>query len=307
MVCRTLTAAAIVLSVFLSLPPEPVLALEITSQKTAAHVAVPGINAYFVPADELVLASSFDGFESQKRNIEVVVAYVEAPIKNIEEGFTETEFKARGMELKSSGDFTIDGRRAVLYKVLHDDGKTKWGKWVMLASDGPGTLVVNAAFVSGDAEAASDLESMLKGVYMEPEPGEGAADSNDAPPVSAVSDDIASGDASLRLIKSGDSDVRTVSADARSSFDRREALSILARDIVSSPDASSKDERIIASSGDKAGPSDAVSMDVTDAASGDRPARRGGARVITEDGVISRGDSEGGIGDGVASGDSPGK
>ena len=43
--------------------------------------------------------------------------------------------------------------------------------------NGNNTIDVNAVFVSGDAEAASDLETMLKGVYMElPRPVSASAD-----------------------------------------------------------------------------------------------------------------------------------
>ena len=151
----------------LTLSSLPAQALDITSERTDNHVMVPGANAYFAPAPGLVRATSFTGFESRNRRIEVIAAHLDGPISSIEEGFTEDSFASLGMELLAKGEFTIDERRAVLYKVLHNDGNFRWGKWVMLADSGVGTLVVNAVFVSGDAEASVDLEQMLKGVYIE--------------------------------------------------------------------------------------------------------------------------------------------
>jgi hypothetical protein len=141
--------------------------LQVTNQKTDKHVAVPGTNVYFVPARELSQASAFGGFESKGRRIEVIVANIDAPFADIAASFTDASFQSKGMELKSRGDLTINGGRAILFKVLHQDAGINWGKWIMLAENGGSTLVVNAVFISGDADAASDLEIMLKGLYLD--------------------------------------------------------------------------------------------------------------------------------------------
>jgi hypothetical protein len=200
----------------------------------------------------------------------------------------------------SRGDFTVNGANAVLYKVLHPDGSTNWGKWIMLAENGEGTLVVNAVFVSGDTDAASDLEKMMKSVYMAPESIIPAAVSPDKVPVSPdsaptrpVSPDVVSGDSgtppSLTIIKSGDVSPPPASNDVPVSFDRKEALSIIARDIVSSADVASKD------SGENAKPDDNIASGDSapkDAASDDKPQARSSVRIFTEDGVVSAGTDE---------------
>lgn len=262
------------------IPPLPVSALEIISKKTEKHVLVPGTNACFAPASGLVAASEFSGFESKNRKIEVIVVYLDGPLNSIEEGFTEASFASLGMNMLSKGGFTIDSRRAVLYKVLHDDGSTKWGKWVMLAEDGPGTLMVNAIFVSGDSDAASELEQMLKGVCMEPmagaekteetSPGEPAAE-HPAPSLD-ISADIASGDAVSHTASQDNIPAR--SADTQISFDKNEALSILTKEVASSQESVSDDER------------EQPVSEPAGAASADKPERRGSARIITEDGVV---------------------
>jgi hypothetical protein len=141
--------------------------LQVTNKKTDDHIAVPGTNVYFVPARELSPASAFGGFESKGRRIEVIVANIDAPFADITAGFTDASFQSKGMELKSRGDLTINGGKAILFKVLHPDAGINWGKWIMLAENGGSTLVVNAVFISGDADAASDLEIMLKGLYLD--------------------------------------------------------------------------------------------------------------------------------------------
>ncbi|MDR1508084.1 MAG: hypothetical protein LBS53_00420 [Synergistaceae bacterium] len=141
--------------------------LQVTNQKTDSHVAVPGTNVYFVPARELSLASAFGGFESKGRRIEVIAANIDAPFEDIAAGFTDASFQSKGMELKSRGDLTINGRKAILFKVLHPDAGINWGKWIMLAENAGSTLVVNAVFISGDADAAYELEIMLKGLYLD--------------------------------------------------------------------------------------------------------------------------------------------
>ena len=252
-----------VLIAILTVAPLSASALEIVSERTERHVLVPGTNAFFAPAPGLVLASDFSGFESRNRNIEVIVVFLDGPISSIEEGFTEASFASLGMNLLGKGDFMIDERRAVLYKILHEDGGARWGKWVMLAENGSGTLVVNAVFVSGDTEASLETEQMLKGVYMEPVTVAAARDTS--PPA-------------------GSAGAASQAENGQISFDRDEALSMLAREVAASTNVTSNDER----------PRPA-SDDTSESESGDAPAaqpeRRGSARIITEDGVIYAGDA----------------
>jgi hypothetical protein len=155
------------LAVMLVVPAADASILQVTNQKTDDHVAVSGTNVYFAPARELSPASAFGGFESKGRRIEVIVANIDAPFADIAAGFTDASFQSKGMELKSRGDLTINGGKAILFKVLHPDAGINWGKWIMLAENGDSTLVVNAVFISGDADAASELEVMLKGLYID--------------------------------------------------------------------------------------------------------------------------------------------
>jgi hypothetical protein len=147
--------------------PSRAAILEVINEKTESHVASPGTNAFFIPPQGLALSSRFSGFESPERGIEVIAVNIAAPFADIEAGFSEASFRSRGMEMKSRGELIINGRKAVLFKVLHPDGTAYWGKWIMLAENGSNTLVVNAVFVSGDAKAAGDLETMLKGTFLE--------------------------------------------------------------------------------------------------------------------------------------------
>jgi hypothetical protein len=169
-------------------------ALQVTNQKTDSHVGVPGTNVYFAPARGLSIASAFGGFESKARRIEVIVANIDAPFSDIASGFTDVSFQTKGMELKSRGDLTINGGRAVLYKALHPDSGINWGKWIMLAENGGRTLVVNAVFISGDADAASDLEIMLKGLYLDDldvaQPSVVTAEFQDIPRRQIISDEL---------------------------------------------------------------------------------------------------------------------
>jgi hypothetical protein len=284
------------MSVFLFASRPAFAALEITNQKTAEHVGVPGMNAHFAPAPGLKLASAFDGFESRARRVEVIVANIAAPFPVIEDGFTESSFKSGGMQMMSRGDFMVNGARGVLFKVMHPDGETKWGKWVMLVENGQDTLVVNAAFVSGDAQAASDLERMLKSVYLAPvesarseseislgTPEDGSASADMTPSVPpAASKDSRQGAAGAESV------LRSVSRDISVSFDKKEALSNIVRDITASADAAPERENILLSP-------DVSSIDASSgdesAVSGDRRTRRNAVRIITEEGIVTSGDA----------------
>ncbi|MDR1137996.1 MAG: hypothetical protein LBK91_06705 [Synergistaceae bacterium] len=223
--------------------------LQVTNRKTDGYVAVPGTNVYFVPARELSAASAFGGFESKARRIEVIVANIDAPFSDRAGGFTDVSFQSKGMELKSRGDLTINGGRAILFKALHPDAGINWGKWIMLAENGDGTLVVNAVFISGDAEAASDLEIMLKGLYLDDtvQAAVPAAFTASEPDASAASGDVSTDRppvAPSRLIISNELEPISLSEYRRSlsaDFDGDAGRSSAASDITVSGDAFDRD------------------------------------------------------------------
>jgi hypothetical protein len=266
--------------------------------------------AFFVPAPGLTPADSLDGFESKERNIQVIVANFGAPLDEISKGFTEETFKAMGMELKSRGEFTVNGARAFLFKVLHPRADTNWGKWIMLAENGDNTIEVNAVFVSGDADAASDLEAMLKGVYMEPP--RPISSSADAPPSDEISErpvsedvsgyplseDVRAGDALLQpAAKSRDvpAPERVISRDVRSENETGPAsrdMDLIRPDVNVSADFAkpvSADKDV--SRDGAAAPNDVpVSRDTGDGdddVSSDKSVRKTKVRIITENGIVS--------------------
>jgi len=199
----------VLLAALLSSTGSAAAVLEVKNVKTSSYVAVPGSGVYFLLPSGVVLSAGFDGFESRERRIEVIVASIAAPLSELEAGFTEASFRSCGIELKSRGDLVVNGAKAILFKALHPDGGTNWGKWIMLAENGADTLIVNAVFVSGDTEAASDLEAMLKGVFIEPPAAPAVTAGSPAPqssPDIVISSESALMSAGLRPIISSSGD-----------------------------------------------------------------------------------------------------
>jgi acetaldehyde dehydrogenase (acetylating) len=142
-------------------------AVEIENALTAEHVRVPGLDAYFIPVTGMSLSERFNGFATGARKIEIIVADIKVPYMELYEKFTDSVLKDRGIVVGSRGSLTINGSVATLLKALHADGDNKWGKWIMLLDDGgDGTIVANGVFVSGDSDAAKDVEAMLKSVVV---------------------------------------------------------------------------------------------------------------------------------------------
>jgi hypothetical protein len=308
-----LTSAAILLLTLSCLPAKG-YALEITNQKSGRHVEAADSGAFFVPAPGLVLADSLDGFESKERNIQVIVANFGAPLDEMAKGFTEESFKSMGMELKSRGEFTVNGMRAFLYKILHPNDGVNWGKWIMLAENGDNTIVVNASFVSGDAEAAGDLEVMLKGVYMEsPRPVSSNADASPPGGVSerpvledvsghTLSGDVRAAEVSLQSVAekhdvpdpegavSGDVRSGGETGPVSSGADSTEPGGDVSADLAKQADAGedTKQDDAAASNDVAASPDDASSSE-------DKPVRKTKVRIITENGIVTVGDAPTGM------------
>jgi hypothetical protein len=138
----------------------------IENEVTPNHVEVPGTGASFVTPDDFFLADRFDGFDAKGRTINVIVVVIKSPFQGIVNGFTDASLKQRGIEVHSRGEALINGSRALFIKALHPDGGKKWGKWIMLVENGDDTIVVNGAFVSGDAAAAADVIKMMKSIAV---------------------------------------------------------------------------------------------------------------------------------------------
>lgn len=141
---------------------------KLTSSLTKDYVQVPGLDAYFLPAKSLDISDRFDGFASEERGVEVVVAVIGSPYATIAESFTENTLKSRGVNLLSKTAFTLNGAQATLMKAQHPEGNRSWGKWILLLDGEDRTLVVNGVFASGDETAALDVEAMLKSVVFAP-------------------------------------------------------------------------------------------------------------------------------------------
>lgn len=140
------------------------------NEMTPQHVVVPGVDAYFSLPQGMKQSDRFDGFVSEARAIEVIVADIKSPYETIRQAFTKETLATRGMEMMSQGDVEINGEPGLLIKALHLDGDNRWGKWILLLSAGDSTLVVNGIFANGDAAAAKDVEMMLKSVIIRKEP-----------------------------------------------------------------------------------------------------------------------------------------
>ncbi len=199
---------------------------EIVNERSERHVVVPGMEIAFAAPEDLAPSVRFNGFESATRAVEVVVADIRAPFRQIADAFTEANLKTRGIEVRSRSELKINGADAVLIKALHPEAGRDWGKWILLLAGDGGTYVVNGVFASGDDAAAVDVERMLKSAFVE------AASSADAesPEAADLADEeqdalddameAASGEgvdlAALLGLASGDAaGTRPVSRDAR--------------------------------------------------------------------------------------------
>jgi hypothetical protein len=149
-------------------------AVDIVNELTEGHTRMPGTNIYFITPGDMKPSDRFNGFASDGRVIEVIVASIKSPYSEISGVFTDANLLTRGVKVRSRGDITVNGSTGILLKALHEDGDKKWGKWIMILEDGNDSLVVNGIFASGDEDAARDVEAMLKSVVLESDEAQGS-------------------------------------------------------------------------------------------------------------------------------------
>lgn len=160
--------------IFTAEVPANAATLQLKNEITLQHIQIPDTGVFFVPASDLSLSKKHheteEGqngihlFTSNRRHIEVAVVNIHSTYMEMLEKFSDSTLLSHGIEVKSRGEMNVNGHGAVLIKALHKN--TEWAKWIMLLDKGDSTVVVNGAFTSGNADAAKDIEKMLKSVVV---------------------------------------------------------------------------------------------------------------------------------------------
>lgn len=161
---RTKILSALIALAALALCAAAEAEVVITNSERDGYADLQAVYAKFELPKGMLRSSRFDGFESPDRNIEIVAALLRAPYPSIAENVNADTLKMRGVEVLSRTEISVNGHSGILIKAIHQDEGTKWAKWIMVLENGDGTLVVNGVFVSGDADAAVAVESVMKSV-----------------------------------------------------------------------------------------------------------------------------------------------
>ena len=154
-----------------TVPPKPPVILQ--SLESSAHVRI---------ADTAVLLCPATGYERARNkplllwNVEKMAIWVETiehPYPAVAVVMDEKSFRSDGMELKSKTDLSLNGKSALLFKVLDVKSGKKWAKWLLLLGDAERSTLLVGSFISGNADASRAVEKMLKSVVVKPLPLEG--------------------------------------------------------------------------------------------------------------------------------------
>jgi hypothetical protein len=140
----------------------------------AAEATFPlGSRIGLTPPTGFSASNAFPGFEDRDRKAAILLfelpreAYTE-----IEKSMTVDNLKKQGLTVEKREDFTIDGGKAFLVTATQDTGGSKLGKWLLLASIGDVTAMVNAQIPEAAMSAYPDaaIRSALASVKVRPTP-----------------------------------------------------------------------------------------------------------------------------------------
>jgi len=125
----------------------------------AKLVKVPGTKASLVPPASLKPSDRFPGFLDEETGSSIVITELPASYSEMADGFTKEALAAKGMNLLSKKEISLDGRPGVLLHAGQEARSIAYLKWMVITGNEKETLLVTATFPE---EMKAQLSSVME-------------------------------------------------------------------------------------------------------------------------------------------------
>lgn len=109
-------------------------------------VRVSGTKVSLVPPAGFSPAARYPGFERRDPHASIMVTELPGPAAQMQRGMTPGRLASRGMHLLGSSRHLVDGHEALLLRLSQNAGGYEVLKWMLIAGDDDGTVMVVATF-----------------------------------------------------------------------------------------------------------------------------------------------------------------
>jgi hypothetical protein len=133
-------------------------AITVASGAFAERVRVPGTTVSLNPPPGFTPAERFPGFQEVNRGASIMVTELPGPASKMQRGMTRETLATRGMSLLQAQDVVLSGGRARLLRVSQRAQGSEFIKWMLIAGDADGTVMVVGTF----PKSALDLSGPIK-------------------------------------------------------------------------------------------------------------------------------------------------
>src|SRR5215510_15421935 len=134
------------------------------------HVKVPGTKVRLVPPTDLKPSERFPGFWDEETSSSIVITEMPAPYSEIANGFTKEALAAKGMNLLSKKEISLNGRPGILLHVGQEARSIAFLKWMVITGNEKETVLVTATFPEEmKAKLSSAMEQSALSVQWDAE------------------------------------------------------------------------------------------------------------------------------------------
>ena len=116
------------------------------SPVVAQVIRVTGTSVALAPPAGFVPSGRFPGFERADLQSSVMVTEIPGPVADVSRGMTANGLATRGMTLISSTRQIVDGRQALLLKVVQAAGGMTVYKWMIVSGDARTAVMIVGTF-----------------------------------------------------------------------------------------------------------------------------------------------------------------
>lgn len=140
----------------------------IVNNMTTNHVTVSGSKVSLIPPKGFTNAQNFGGFQQEENASSIMVMEFPSPFLAISKGMNKEGLLSKGIILKSTEEYILNGKKAVLLTAEQNAYGQTFSKIVFMFGTEQETIMINGAFPKDLVELGSEIKSaILTTVYEE--------------------------------------------------------------------------------------------------------------------------------------------
>jgi hypothetical protein len=140
------------------------------------HKPIPGTKYSIVPPEGFVTATNFSGFQNTSIGASIMVTEMPASVQAINEGFTVSNLKSKGMILLNKETIFFNNAKATYIKLSQQANGTTYLKQILVFGDSKKTVLVNGIYPEASKAIEADIKKSLLSTSFNKDQGDDPLD-----------------------------------------------------------------------------------------------------------------------------------